>query len=232
MGAPLQSFPASLLTLSPRETRVGDPSASVAGVNTTLLADGCVLYCIENKGVYRLDRTSTATPDGNLVIAPVAGPGRWLLQGSGSGAVIASYESRSVEVTTVTSTTDTALPIANAGAAMGFDLLPWTNGARLLLWCSVTAMQDDGETGFEMLTFTPRIELTSGNVVLAPFGAIVNPGVYGSGSGCYRSAPLSTEALMQVRVDWRTRFGNTGVLAPNDATLPTSFGMIATQVAP
>jgi hypothetical protein len=78
MTQPFQSFPPSLLTLSPRLTRVGDPSASVQGVNTTPLADGAWCYCIENASEYQLDRASAAVPDGNLVIAPATGPGRWL----------------------------------------------------------------------------------------------------------------------------------------------------------
>jgi len=83
-----QGFPPSLLILSPRLTRTGDPAASVQGINTTTLADGALVYCEENKAEYQLDRTSAAVPDGNVVIAPVAGPGRWLkvLPAGGGGA--------------------------------------------------------------------------------------------------------------------------------------------------
>jgi len=81
-----QSFPPSLLILSPRLTRTGSPDASVEGLNTTTLGDGAVVYCAENKGEYQLDRTSTAVPDGNTVIAPTTGPGRWLLLAGGGGA--------------------------------------------------------------------------------------------------------------------------------------------------
>lgn len=73
-----QDFPPSLLRLSPRLTRTGDPSASLQGINTTELGDGCWCYCVENKGEYQLDKQDNSTPpDGNLVIAPTAGPGRW-----------------------------------------------------------------------------------------------------------------------------------------------------------
>ncbi len=83
-----QVFPPALLTLSPLLTRVGDPGAAVAGVNTTTVADGALAYCEENKQTYRLDKQDDTTPaDGTAVIAPLAGPGRWkILPGSPLGA--------------------------------------------------------------------------------------------------------------------------------------------------
>jgi hypothetical protein len=79
-----QDFPPSLLVLSPRVTRTGDPAFSVAGINTTQLGDGCWCYCEENKAEYQLDKTSVAVPDGNAIIAPTAGgPGRWLILSGG-----------------------------------------------------------------------------------------------------------------------------------------------------
>lgn len=73
-----QLFPPASMVQSPRLTREGNPSASVVGINTTPLADGAVVYCVENKVTYRLDKASVAAPDGNLVLAPLAGPGRWV----------------------------------------------------------------------------------------------------------------------------------------------------------
>jgi hypothetical protein len=72
-----QDFPPALMVLSPRLTRAGDSGSSVVGINTTPLADGAITYCIENTAVYQLDKTSVAAADGNLVLAPAAGPGRW-----------------------------------------------------------------------------------------------------------------------------------------------------------
>jgi hypothetical protein len=57
-----ENFPPSLLILSPRLTRTGAPDASVGGLNTTPLADGCLCYCVENTAEYQLDKTSTAAP--------------------------------------------------------------------------------------------------------------------------------------------------------------------------
>ena len=87
MAKTYQSFPPSLLTLSPRLTRVGDPSASVLGINTTPLPDGALVYCLENKGEYQLDKQdSTSSANGNTIIAPTTGPGRWLRRLPASGA--------------------------------------------------------------------------------------------------------------------------------------------------
>lgn len=56
-------------------------SVSLDGVDTTSLASG--QFAVITTGglvsnMYRLDKTSTATADGVTVVAPVAGPGRWL----------------------------------------------------------------------------------------------------------------------------------------------------------
>ncbi len=73
-----QLFPPALMVQSPRLTRAGSPSSSVVGINTTPLADGAVVYCVENTVTYRLNKVSVAAPDGSMVLAPLAGPGRWV----------------------------------------------------------------------------------------------------------------------------------------------------------
>ena len=73
-----QNFPPSLLNLSPRLTRTGDPASSIAGINTYKLPNGATCYCVENASEYQLDRADNTTPgNGTTVIAPAAGPGRW-----------------------------------------------------------------------------------------------------------------------------------------------------------
>ena len=74
-----QEFPPTLMILSPRLTKAGDPASSVVGINTTPLADGALVYCLENQRPYKLNKQSTATPDGTVVLAPLYGPGRWSL---------------------------------------------------------------------------------------------------------------------------------------------------------
>lgn len=81
-----EEFPPALLVLSPRLTKAGDPGSSVVGINTTPIADGAIVYCIENHFAYRLDKQSTAAPDGTLVLAPLYGPGRWLATPAGAFA--------------------------------------------------------------------------------------------------------------------------------------------------
>jgi hypothetical protein len=73
-----QDFPPALMVLSPRLTTEGDPSASVAGIDTTPLADGAVVYCLATQQAYRLNKQSSVGADGNTVIAPLHGPGRWI----------------------------------------------------------------------------------------------------------------------------------------------------------
>ncbi len=156
-----QDFPPALLTLSPRLTRVGAPSASVEGINTTLLGDGCWCYCIEKKGEYQFDRADDTTPaDGNLVIAPTAGPGRWLkrlpiVTPSGASALVQlgvdSIATGSVHNATVSDfdhlirkDTVTPLRVQLPGVTPGNILLVDASG-------SVNAIPDAGLTGIKML---------------------------------------------------------------------------------
>ena len=63
------------------------PTDSLDGVNTTELPSGALAYVLSNSGAYRLKKTDTTTvqtADGS-VIAPLAGPGRWLFSGTGTG---------------------------------------------------------------------------------------------------------------------------------------------------
>ena len=87
MTTPYQAFPPALMILSPRLTKAGDPASSVVGLNTTPLADGAIAYCLETQFPYRLDKQSSAAPDGTLVLAPLTGPGRWLADAPPTPAV-------------------------------------------------------------------------------------------------------------------------------------------------
>lgn len=112
-----QGFPPALLTLSPRLTRVGDPGASVDGVNTTMIADGALVYCRENKQTYRLDRQDDTTPpDGTTVIAPLAGPGRWKILSGGSPGASATEARANKQMAASTTVSDGDLACATAVA--------------------------------------------------------------------------------------------------------------------
>lgn len=63
-----------------------DRPTSLDGFDTTALASGhlAILSAGDAKGsLYRLDKASTAAADGVAVIAPLQGPGRWLLMQDG-----------------------------------------------------------------------------------------------------------------------------------------------------
>lgn len=92
MATPFQSFPASLLVLSPRITLTSDPATSVAGINTYDVGDGALVYCVESTTTFRLDKAdSTTPPDGTTVIEPSAGPGRWKVLSSGGGGSVSPF---------------------------------------------------------------------------------------------------------------------------------------------
>ena len=73
------------LLLSPRSVAVGSPAgAALENVNTAVLGDGALCYVTTGagKGEWQLDKSSTETADGVTVVAPIAGPGRWLKAGA------------------------------------------------------------------------------------------------------------------------------------------------------
>lgn len=90
---PFQNHPPASMLLAPRVTLTGDPSASVQGINTTAVADGALVYCLESVGTFRLDRAdSTTPPNGTTVIAPSTGPGRWKAFGTGGASTVGSWQ--------------------------------------------------------------------------------------------------------------------------------------------
>ena len=74
----MQQFPAELIRLSPRATSLGFGNA-LENIITNELGDGARCYVQEVKSDYVLDKTSTAVADGFNIVAPIAGPGRWVL---------------------------------------------------------------------------------------------------------------------------------------------------------
>jgi hypothetical protein len=65
--------------LTSRAALTGDDGLDA--INTTPLHDGALI--LVGGALYRLDQGSTATPDGLTVVAPLAGPGRWLFMAAG-----------------------------------------------------------------------------------------------------------------------------------------------------
>lgn len=69
-------------TVGSRKTLTGS-GESLVNINTTPLDDGARCYVTSDGSDWQLHRGSTATPSGT-VIAPSAGPGRWIKTASGS----------------------------------------------------------------------------------------------------------------------------------------------------
>lgn len=141
-----QDFPPALMVLSPRLTKADDPGSSVVGVNTTPLADGAILYCIENQFAYRLDKQSVAAPDGNLILEPLNGPGRWIAPStapSGAGAV--GYDALTEHVTlAITGAAWTAVPRNGALDPLSVGLTGITPGNTLeISWAASFASSNN-----------------------------------------------------------------------------------------
>ena len=151
MTTPYQDFPPALMLLSPRVTKAGDPGSSIVGINTTPLADGATCYCLENKLDYRLDKTSVAAPDGNLILAPLAGPGRWIAD-TGGGAESCMVQS-------------------------GYDQPPSTLLVPQQIAGSAPFPRTDPATTPLAVEFLGVNEVTRGNVVKVAWAATIgNPG--------------------------------------------------------
>lgn len=75
----------ALRVLGPRATLQGAIENSLEGVNTQTLPDGAACFVSAEGKRYSLNRTSTASPSPPTIIAPLAGPGRWIVDASGGG---------------------------------------------------------------------------------------------------------------------------------------------------
>lgn len=69
--------------LTSRDSLAG--ADGLSSINTHPLNQGAMVLAAG--AIYRLDRNSTATPDGISVITPLAGPGRWLFVASGGNSI-------------------------------------------------------------------------------------------------------------------------------------------------
>lgn len=64
---------------------------SLENINTTFLPDGAMCFVRVNKAVYALDKSSTLTPETNVIITPGSGPGRWIKLTESLGAAGATF---------------------------------------------------------------------------------------------------------------------------------------------
>jgi len=142
------------------------------------------------------------------------------------------YSDQSTNYTSTASTVDVALLRENAGSDFGFDLGPWRDGNFLLLWMSASFVSV--AAGQDTVIFTPRIERTSGDIILPAFTDSFIQNFCGSASGFYRVGPLNSEAVLRLRCNWRMRFGTgTGEIDPDGSStndIPCSAVALAAQV--
>ena len=58
---------------------------SLRNIITDIFPDGALCFVNENRALYELQKSSVATPDNLTIVAPIAGPGRWVILGQGPG---------------------------------------------------------------------------------------------------------------------------------------------------
>ena len=83
----LQPFPAALRILNTVST-VSGAQDSLEGINTNTLMDRALVSCAENNIIYQLRKDSVETPSLPDIVAPVAGPGRWVSTAGVSGNTV------------------------------------------------------------------------------------------------------------------------------------------------
>lgn len=69
--------------LGSRQTALGSGD-SLENIATETLDDGALCYVVASHLRFELHKDSTASPNGTTIIAPIAGPGRWIAGGGGA----------------------------------------------------------------------------------------------------------------------------------------------------
>lgn len=138
---------------------VGSPgnAEDIANLNTANLPDGAQCFVTENRVLYRFRKFSTLAASGTVVIAPIAGGGRWVQEGAPSGAVMAFVAGTNTNTTNSSESSDwlplnsieTALQAGAAGWNFnpGSAILTLTGpGGRYLCTLSATVSPTEGNT--------------------------------------------------------------------------------------
>jgi hypothetical protein len=117
----------ALRVLGPRATVLGSVDA-LENYITNRLPDGAICWVTAAGARYRFNSTSTDVPDGDLIVQPIAGPGRWFKETGGGGdsaikAVYVAQTSAPVEVGTAPETILTE-PV---GVAAGEAVIMWVS---------------------------------------------------------------------------------------------------------
>jgi hypothetical protein len=82
-------------TRAPAELRIFAAFSTILGfddaleaLNTFELPDGAIASVRANSSIYMFDRASVAVPDGVNIVAPTAGPGRWIIYPPGAAQLM------------------------------------------------------------------------------------------------------------------------------------------------
>lgn len=161
------SIPSRILGACSTPLGAGD---SLENINTTTLDDGALCYVASSHAHFELHRDSTETPNGTTIIAPSAGPGRWIIFGSGGSqnafvtpslttlAALAGYPNGS-DVFVLDQNESYRLDTSNAFALSSPLIIASSSGGRwfrkskayvvgnFTLWCQ--------SYGFGVVGFTP-----------------------------------------------------------------------------
>jgi len=118
---------------------------SLQNINTNKLNDGAICYVVELAAYYQLDKASTSTPVGNVIVAPVAGPGRWFYFGSNADSELFAVVRLTTPVTSANLTQNTWV---NTPAGAGGTYLLETPDAGLWTLDTATGLLTyNGRTG-------------------------------------------------------------------------------------
>jgi hypothetical protein len=103
--------------------------ASLSNIITNIYPDGALCFVLENRALYELNKESTGAPDNLTIVAPIAGPGRWLLLGQSAGAATLAAIVGTATNAVTTSGTANFVPVDDSnfdwqptGAPPGFTL--------------------------------------------------------------------------------------------------------------
>ena len=145
------------IILSPRLLAVGDPAGkALENIGTAVLGDGalCFVQTGAGKGEWQLDKASSAVADGVTVVAPIAGPGRWLkFSTSGTGLPIATIQTiAAAGPTDITDTLNTHARVLTTtiGGASAAVLPAGAVGKQ------ITVKDGEGSASTNPITVTPQ----------------------------------------------------------------------------
>jgi len=91
---------------------------SLEAINTSQLTQGCVVY-VQDVGLYRLNRLSTAAASSTVVVPAQGGPGRWFSLGTGA----TQFQNVSVAYVEIGPNTSVDSPFSILGATSSSDIV-------------------------------------------------------------------------------------------------------------